>query len=143
MSFQEDHALETYRSMISISVEGFKTLLLINGGAIVAMLAYLGQSSKGTETAKHMFYPLLFYIAGIVLTVLALMCSYATQFKLFNESVNPRQNNNPQHMRFVYAAIFFVVLSLGSFVIGSFLSVRAISKSSDMPSKMLQSPNCK
>jgi len=46
MSFEEGHALETYKSMLSISVEGLKALLLINGGAVVAMLAYLGQSSQ-------------------------------------------------------------------------------------------------
>lgn len=43
MSFNEEHALETYKSLITVSMEGLKTLLLINGGAVVAMLAFLGQ----------------------------------------------------------------------------------------------------
>ena len=48
-----EHTSETYRSLISISMEGLKTLLLINGGAVVALLAYLGQSPQGPRLAPH------------------------------------------------------------------------------------------
>jgi hypothetical protein len=34
--------LETYKSLISLSTEGFKFCALANGGAAVAILAYLG-----------------------------------------------------------------------------------------------------
>jgi hypothetical protein len=45
MPYQDEHALETFKSLITVSVEGLKTLLLINGGAIVALLAFIGQSA--------------------------------------------------------------------------------------------------
>ena len=125
MNFQEGHALETYKSMIAISVEGYKALLLINGGAIVATLAYLEQSSTGSETAKHMLWPLYGFVAGIVFIVIAFMFSYAAQFKLFNESVNSQPKG--RHMCCVWAALFSVILSLIFFSFGSILSVRAIS----------------
>jgi hypothetical protein len=51
MSFNTDHALETFKSLISISVELLRSLLLLNGGAIVALLAYIGQASNGAVVA--------------------------------------------------------------------------------------------
>ena len=43
------HTDETYKSVISISQESFKAPLLLNGGAVVALLAYLGQSPDRTS----------------------------------------------------------------------------------------------
>jgi len=40
------HPEETYKSLITISVELLKALALINGGAAVAILAYLGRTRQ-------------------------------------------------------------------------------------------------
>lgn len=65
MGFSEQHAAETYRSLIAVSVEGFKTLLLINGGAVVAILAYLGQSANGSKVAVHAAWPLGAFVVAL------------------------------------------------------------------------------
>ena len=46
MDSRDDHAIETHKSMISISIEAIKHLALLNGGAIVALLGFLGQVSN-------------------------------------------------------------------------------------------------
>jgi hypothetical protein len=72
---QKEHALETYKSLIQISVEGMKLLALLNGGAAVALLAYLGNvAGKGSQT-PDMRYPMGFFLAGLVLCGLAFLCS--------------------------------------------------------------------
>lgn len=38
----DNHWLETYKSLVTLSVEAFKFSALANGGAAVALLAYLG-----------------------------------------------------------------------------------------------------
>lgn len=38
----EWHIQETFKGLIALSIEALKALLLINGGAAVAILAYLG-----------------------------------------------------------------------------------------------------
>ena len=43
MSFNDEHAIETYKSLISISTEALKAFQWLNGGAVVALLAYIGQ----------------------------------------------------------------------------------------------------
>ena len=57
MDLQKEHALETYRSLISISLAGLKTLLLVNGGAVVALLTYLEHSPQGASLASHDHVP--------------------------------------------------------------------------------------
>jgi hypothetical protein len=68
---QKEHTSETYRSLISISIEGLKTLLLINGGAVVALLAYLGQSPQGPRLAPHVWLPLGSFVVGVGFSTLA------------------------------------------------------------------------
>jgi len=52
MTFDEEHALETYKSLIGFGTEGLKAMQLLNGGAIVALLAYLGQVKPEATVAK-------------------------------------------------------------------------------------------
>jgi hypothetical protein len=142
MSFHDDHALETYKSMISVSTEGLKTLLLINGGAVVAMLAYLGQSSQGAAVAPHAWGPLAFFIAGIFFCVLAFVGSYITQFVLFNEVTRQKPDSESNHMGVLWTAVVFVALSLICFAAGAFTSVRALAKYGSVSSATPHVPTC-
>lgn len=45
--------METYKSIITLSIEGFKFAALANGGAAVALLAYLATLREG-EQARQM-----------------------------------------------------------------------------------------
>jgi len=110
MTLHEDHILETYKSMISISVEGLKTLLLINGGAVVAMLAYLGQSARGTDVAQHLKWPLAFFVLGILAATFSFFGSYITQFTLYNESLRG-EVGTVRHMSVVYTTAVVASLS--------------------------------
>jgi hypothetical protein len=91
------HAQETYKSMLSISVEGMKALLLINGAAIVSLLTFLGNAKVGKELAKCVGLPLAAFVSGVVFCVLTFVYSYATQFTLFNETVSPGSYHGPKH----------------------------------------------
>jgi hypothetical protein len=42
MTFAEARALEAFKSLVHIAVPGLRFLALLNGGAAVALLAYLG-----------------------------------------------------------------------------------------------------
>ena len=127
MKFREDQAIETYKSMISISVEGLKSLLLINGGAIVAILAYMGQAPQGRAAAAHMMGPLSFFVAGIFLCVLSFGGAYVTQFTLLEESVGDMRAAPPHHMRAVWLTAVFALLSVTCFATGSLVSVHVLS----------------
>jgi len=61
------HQQESYKSLISIPVEILKELIIINGGAAVALLTYAGNiATKSTcEQGYHLLNQLLCYEAGI------------------------------------------------------------------------------
>lgn len=124
----EAHAQETYKSMLSISVEGMKALLLINGGAIVALLTFLGNAKAGKELAQCSGVPLAAFVFGVIFTVITFVFAYATQFALFNETVRPEKYRGPKHMAFVYLSLLFILLSLIAFIVGCFTSISALSR---------------
>ena len=116
----KEHAIETYKSLISISMEGLKLLALLNGGAAVALLAYLGNVVGKGAHVIDMRLPMVCYVAGLMLCSLAYCASYVTQLRLYNESVG-RPSGVP-HTRLLYSAMVLVALSLAAFVVGSVIA---------------------
>jgi hypothetical protein len=126
MGFDEDRALETYKSMISIGTEALKALQLINGGAIVALLAYLGQAPERAQLAPLAAKPLCLFLAGLVAATLAFFGTYLTQLTLLNEFFKDRTFRGPKHMAWLYVTIAVAVASLILFGWGSFAAVAAL-----------------
>ncbi len=128
MSFKKDHALETFKSLISISGEVIRALMYLNGGAVVALLAYLGQAQNGADIARHATWPLIWFVIGLVLSVGTFIGSYLTQLSLYQESVH-RQTYKGSHTRWLWPSIVAGVLSLVAFSIGAFSSISAFANS--------------
>jgi hypothetical protein len=121
-----EHTSETYKSMISISVEAMKSLLLINGGAVIAVLTYLGTINNPT-LASHAALPLAFFIGGLIFSVFTFVCSYLTQYSLFNEEVRGEAYKGPKHQTFLCIGFVFLALCLASFVGGCIFSITLLS----------------
>jgi hypothetical protein len=122
--FNREHGLETYRSLISISVEGLKALILLNGGAVVALLAYLGQIQNQPALVSKAATPMKFFLGALVATALCFGGSYLTQLSLYQESVHGKK---PTHHRWLWATFFFAIVSIAAFAFGAMASVRALS----------------
>jgi len=140
MTFNEEHTLVTYKSMIKMSLEGLKTLFIVNGGAVVAMLAYLGQSSEGPVAAQHALWPLTCFIAGIVSCVFSFVGAYTTQFILLNENLGRRQKAS--HMNILWTTVASVLISLICFAAGAFSCVKVISTYGIPSQAKTIIPNC-
>lgn len=127
MTYNRDHALETYRSLITISIEFLRALLLLNGGAIVALLAYLGQVENGAEIAARSTPPLAWFVAGLVLSTAALVGSYLTQLSLYQEGVHS-DSYKGSHIPWLRGTILTGMLALGAFSVGAFAGITMLSK---------------
>jgi hypothetical protein len=125
MSINDDHALETYKSLISFGTEALRAFQLLNGGAIVALLAYLGQA-KLPYSVQNIFAPLAFFVVGLSLGTLCFLGAYLTQFALFNESVRPENYSGRKHTFWLWITLVVAGLSLASFVVGAVCGVRAL-----------------
>lgn len=122
------------------SVEGFKTLVLINGGAIIALLTYAGHSAV-TPVAARLAHALLAYTAGLICAVVAYLTAYLSQASLMNfdmleayrllgiepDTKKTRDDFEKSGMRHVSLGIGLSLLSLAAFIAGSWLAMDALS----------------
>jgi hypothetical protein len=119
-----DHWLETYKSLITIAIEGFKYLALINGGAIVVLLAYLGDVAGKSPPvpSPDMRLPVAAFITGLAFCGIALLGSYITQLKLLNEIGKPDKPPTP-HGVVLWVTIYVYLASLIAFGVGAWTAV--------------------
>lgn len=115
-NFADDHKIETYKSMISISVEGFKILALLNGGAAAGILAAFDKVRASIDS-NDLKAAVISFVVGLGLVVLAFLLSYMTQLTLFEELLERRKANS--HMRFFYVALGSCLCSLIAFAYGA------------------------
>lgn len=116
--------LETYKSMITISIEGFKFLALANGGAAIALLAYLGNIAGKSLATPNMQLPMFFFLTGIAICGAAMFVAYLTQYKLLNEKNGDEEKNKKlKHNHLLHTAIVLFALSLIAFLIGAWTAV--------------------
>lgn len=116
--------------------EGIKALILINGGAAITMLGFVGAfAARGNFDIKHLTpiaNSLLWFAGGIVLAVIAFGFSYVANFSY--AACTSRMKKTYEHpfvidtdnsiwwrdfgVRFHYAAIGIAVLALALFLVG-------------------------
>jgi hypothetical protein len=117
-----EHWLETYKSLITLSIEGFKFSALANGGSAVALLAYLGNVvGKGAPT-PDMRCPMLAFLTGLAACGLSMLFAYLTQLKLLNEIYLPEKPSFT-HDWLLWGAILLFACSIIAFGVGSWQAV--------------------
>ena len=121
---QKEHAIETYKSLIQISVEGMKLLAVLNGGAAVALLAYMGNIASKCALIPDMRSSMGFFLGGLVLCGCCFITSYRTQYILYNECLGRLGVKAfEKHERWCAIAMFFAIASIVAFAIGSGFAV--------------------
>ena len=117
VDISKEHAVETFKSLILVSLQGLKLLALFNGGAAVALLAYMGNIAGKSLPVPNMRLPMACYVAGLIACGLAFLASYLTQFWLYNESIGNLKSG--RHAKYQIAGIIFALLGLAAFAVGS------------------------
>ncbi len=83
LDVQTRHEIELFKSVIEAGREALNALILINGGAVVALLGFLGATiSKGlpAELGLHLTPSILSFGAGVLAGSISLGVRYLTQF---------------------------------------------------------------
>lgn len=92
--FNALHRIETYKSLITVSIEAKRFLALVNGGAAIALLNYATSVVQKVGHAPDVRWPMALFLAGLVLCGWTFLASYWTQNILFNESMGRVQRNS-------------------------------------------------
>jgi hypothetical protein len=130
-----EHDLEwlqsSFRALIDFSVVAIRSLILINGGAVVAILAFLSNVWKadgqagGLSIAKAITGPLAYFIGGLVAAIATSMFAYLAQM-LFTERRKEKegQMQSPLGSTCRVIAMVLAIASLVAFACGSWRAVQ-------------------
>ena len=117
-----DHWLETYKSLITLAVESFKFAALANGGAAVALLAYLSAIAAKNGSAMDMRCPKGWFLTGLAACGVSMVLAYLTQLKLLSE-IGSTERPTVSHGWLLRLTILLFVCSLVAFGVGSWQAV--------------------
>lgn len=144
--YYRQRGLEHLKTMVSLANEGLKALVLINGGAVVALLTFLGNAKFGGSGAARFAGPMALFALGVVAALVGYIMAYRTQYVLHNEERPEREgkvcadaNGKPlkafakgAHSAWQARSAYCVFASLAFLCAGSGLSIDALT-SVDMP----------
>jgi len=117
------------------ALAGFRTLVLINGGAIIALLTYMGNVAE-KHAAHALGSAFIWYVVGLSSTTIAYVFAYYSQGMFLTVSIveaqiwlgvtaDPDADNAKSKKALkrgkwcIYAAVVATILGLASFVAGS------------------------
>jgi uncharacterized membrane protein YidH (DUF202 family) len=116
------HIQETFKGLIALSIEALKALLLINGGAAVAILAYLGSLASHSPSVHlpSMKSALLCFAVGVLAAAVAFIVAYFTQLRLYSEerARHSRQSFRTRHPIWLTIGTLLVIASASAFAFG-------------------------
>ncbi|MGE0109621.1 MAG: hypothetical protein AB7S81_07675 [Bdellovibrionales bacterium] len=115
--------VELLKAEIEAGGSALKTAILINGGATIALLAFIGNLITRTNTESHtslfsaFITPLILFVAGVGFASAAMAIRYITQF--FYTSCDVRGAKTERHAKKAHIiTIILGVLSLIAFIAG-------------------------
>ena len=111
---------ETFRSLVALATEGFKFCALANGGAAVAILAYLGDVAGKNGVVPDMRCAMGAFLLGLLFCGCAMFFAYLTQLNRLNRLADRKDTRGDWRLG---VSVVFIVLSLLLFGIGSLLAV--------------------
>lgn len=82
----KEHRVETYKSLITVSMEAFKYLALLNGGAAAGMLANSTSLLKIIHVGDFRV-SLTLFSWGLACSAVAMLLSWCTQYRLHGENL--------------------------------------------------------
>jgi hypothetical protein len=130
---ERENERASFRATIEFALLVIRSLVLVNGGAAIGVITYLGHLwSKTPESAlasamvvQHGLYA---FVAGLALALLTAGCSYIAQ-ALYSELDRHGGKTSPaasKGNRWRYAGVACAALSLGAFIAGAYLSAQAV-----------------
>ncbi len=118
------HAQETYRSMVEYARGMLRFCFLANGGAIIAILTFIGNLYGKGNSVPSMKAPLIIFLIGVLLAGIAGITTYYTQFMLFNESIHDTDAEGwSSHVIWLRITLTLIVISICAFAAGAFMAV--------------------
>lgn len=148
--FLED-ASERLRFQNEATLAGFKTLVLINGAAVIALLTYAG-NVKEAQITSQFGSAFSWYIAGLMATTVAYGCAYLSQGMFmqtdgyhaqleFGDLADPSgveakaQKSTTRGWASIWVAAALASIGVVGFGMGSYSAMQALTAKAAQPAK--------
>ena len=118
----DDQEKEIFRAIFTYGEQALKSVILINGGASVALLAFIGNliaKGGGSATTQLLSLALAFFVYGVLLGSVAVGASYVTQYSYIHFTALTSRIWHAVSVLLVLTSYFF-------FGVGSYLCYTAI-----------------
>jgi hypothetical protein len=120
------HLEETYKSLILIGTSALKFVLLANGGAAIAVLAFVGELSAKQSDPPALYLSLGCFLAGVFFGGLSHLTGYVTQLVLYNEEKGGAKGFFKKHEPWLYVSLLLVLSGIVCFGVGAWSGVTSL-----------------
>ena len=114
-TFHQEAQLEQFKSVMQVSALALRSAMIINGGAAIALLTFLGNMKESSGMASFVV-SLQFYICGVALAAFANGTTYLAQYRYLHELKN--SDIKPKGQYITYLTVALVFMSYAAFLIG-------------------------
>jgi hypothetical protein len=123
-----DFSVEVYKSIIERSGQMVRYCFLMNGGAVVALLAFLGQvwGQRVDIDASRINTVVLWFVFGLVAGVVASIADYIALSRLYQEQEHGARRGVNEW--FAWVSLLLVAISLVLFGVGAVLSAEILAE---------------
>lgn len=115
LRFKQQAQIEQFKSVMQISALALKSAMIINGGAAIALLTFLGNMKDNTGM-EYFVCALQYYIFGVALAAFANASAYLAQYRYLYEIKN--NLSTPKGHFITYLTVIIVLMSYILFVLG-------------------------
>lgn len=127
------HTEETYKGLLQLAVGGLRFGALVNGGAAIALLAFIGDIYGRDVFVPSLQGAMNSFVFGIALSGLAHVSAYFTQLRLYRESAGlARASGGLQHAVFLYLSMLCVLGSIALFCWGAYSATSIVIRASQV-----------
>ncbi|MBL0320109.1 MAG: hypothetical protein IPP74_12600 [Alphaproteobacteria bacterium] len=110
-----------FNGILTFATLGIKSLILINGAAVISLLTFVGNLIQKVKLSSHSLYDsLTSYLLGISMAMICLFLAYIFQIM---EVEKKKKSIWPAIIRII--AVIAALVSLGFFIYGSFKATEA------------------
>jgi hypothetical protein len=139
--YQFEWHLENTRALVQLSQGALRAATLVNAGAAVAILAYLGAKAGQGINISVFANALVWYALGVVLATLATGTAYWSQLLYGNSDQKTQERGKHPHV----ATVVLYVLAILSFAVGCWstytsFTADSFKESTSMPEKPRLTP---
>lgn len=123
MELDDQHTIETYKSLMLYASTGLKFILTANGVGAIAIMTFLGHFvASGKDNPPDLRFPLGVFLLGVLIGGFATVTSYMCQLRIFNGSVC-KGSVSPSHAPWWRWSICLIISGMVTFGVASLWAV--------------------